>query len=52
VKNLAFIHLFAAIGERCPFTINVGEFHSFTTPAFASMLSEVRKYGVAVTLAH
>ena len=38
--------------DRCPFMLYVDEFHSFTTSAFASMLSEVRKYGLGVTLAH
>jgi hypothetical protein len=30
----------------------VDEFHSLTTTDFAGMLSEVREYAVAVTLAH
>jgi hypothetical protein len=38
--------------DRRPFMLYVDEFHSFTTAAFAGMLSEVRKYGVGVTLAH
>ena len=38
--------------ERRPFFIYADEFHSFTTLAFASMLSEVRKYGVGAILAH
>ena len=37
--------------ERRPFMLYVDEFHSFTTAAFAHMLSETRKYGLAVTLA-
>ncbi|QXT41030.1 type IV secretory system conjugative DNA transfer family protein [Gymnodinialimonas ceratoperidinii] len=36
---------------RCPFMLYVDEFHSFTTEAFADLLSEIRKYGIAVTLA-
>lgn len=36
---------------RRPFMLYVDEFHSFTTEAFADLLSEIRKYGVAVTLA-
>jgi hypothetical protein len=38
--------------ERRPFMVHVDEFHSFTTAAFAGMLSETRKYGVGLTLAH
>lgn len=37
---------------RTPFMLYVDEFHSFTTLAFASAMSEVRKYGLGVTLAH
>ena len=37
---------------RTPFMLFVDEFHSFTTLAFASAMSEVRKYGLGVTLAH
>jgi type IV secretory pathway TraG/TraD family ATPase VirD4 len=36
--------------DRRPFALIVDEFHSFTTSAFAGMLSELRKYGCAVTL--
>lgn len=38
--------------ERRPFFLYVDEFQSFTTLALATMLSELRKYGVAATLAH
>lgn len=38
-------------GSRVPFCLYVDEFHAFTTSAFANLLSEIRKYGVAVTLA-
>ncbi len=38
--------------ERHPFFLYVDEFHSFTTLAFADMLSEIRKYGLGVVLAH
>lgn len=37
---------------RKPFFLHVDEFHSFTTTAFASLLSEARKYGLGLTLAH
>ena len=39
-------------GRRRPFHLHVDEFHTFTTDAFASMLAEVRKYGLGLTLAH
>ena len=38
--------------SRRPFMLYVDEFHSFSTSAFASMLSETRKYGLGLTLAH
>ena len=34
------------------FYLAVDEFHSFTTESFATILSEARKYGLALTLAH
>ncbi|WP_247716954.1 type IV secretory system conjugative DNA transfer family protein [Gymnodinialimonas ceratoperidinii] len=40
-----------AEAARRPFMLYVDEFHSFTTEAFADLLSEIRKYGIAVTLA-
>lgn len=36
--------------QRRPFHLYVDEFHSFTTSAFADMLPELRKYGVAIAL--
>lgn len=36
--------------ERRPYYLYVDEFHSFTTSAFADMLSELRKYGANLTL--
>jgi hypothetical protein len=38
--------------ERRDFYLYVDELHNFTTPAFASMLSEIRKYRVGVTGSH
>lgn len=38
--------------RRRPFFIYVDEFQSFTTLAVANMISEVRKYGVGLVLAH
>ncbi len=37
---------------RKPFFLHVDEFPNFTTTAFASLLSEARKYGLGLTLAH
>ena len=37
---------------RRPFTLYVDEFHSLTTTAFAGLLAEARKYGLALVLAH
>lgn len=36
--------------ERSPFHLYIDEFHSFTTSAFADMLSELRKYGLALII--
>jgi type IV secretory pathway TraG/TraD family ATPase VirD4 len=38
--------------SRRPFSLYVDEFQSFTTLAFANMMSELRKYGLGLTLAH
>ena len=38
--------------SRRPFYLFVDEFHSFTTLAVANMISELRKFGVGLTLAH
>ena len=38
--------------QRAPFFLYVDEFHSFSTSALAGMLSEVRKYGLGLILAH
>lgn len=51
IMNAAFSRHDQPEGQRRPFMLYVDEFHSFTTSAFASMLSEVRKYGLGVTLA-
>ncbi|MHB8579132.1 MAG: type IV secretory system conjugative DNA transfer family protein [Ignavibacteriaceae bacterium] len=41
-----------AESERRPFYLYVDEFHSFLTVAFADILSEARKYGLNLVLAH
>lgn len=52
IMNAAFSRQSRKEDDRRPFMLYIDEFHSFTSTAFASMLSEVRKYGVGVTLAH
>jgi hypothetical protein len=42
----------APAASRGPFFLYVDEFQSFTTLAFVNMLTEMRKYGVGLTLAH
>ncbi|MFN3889612.1 MAG: helicase HerA domain-containing protein [Beijerinckiaceae bacterium] len=50
--NAALSRHDAAEQTRRPFFLYVDEFHSFTTLAFAGLLSEVRKYGIGAVLAH
>jgi hypothetical protein len=38
--------------ERKPFYLFVDEFHNFITQSFSGILSETRKYGLNLTLAH
>ena len=52
IMNAAFSRHDTEESDRRPLMLYVDEFHSFTTTAFASMLSEVRKYGLGVTMAH
>lgn len=42
----------ADAGDRRPFFLYVDEFQNFTTLALANMLSELRKFGLGMTLAH
>lgn len=39
-------------GERMPFFSYVDEFQSYTSESFATILSEARKYGLALTIGH
>jgi len=41
-----------AENERRDFFVYLDEFHAFTTLSLAGMLSELRKYGIGMTLAH
>lgn len=50
--SAAFSRAFLPEVERRPFFLYVDEFQSFTTLSFASMLSELRKFGVGAVLAH
>ena len=52
ITNAAFTRYTLPEDQRRPFMLYVDEFHSFTTEAIADMLSEVRKYGLGVTLSH
>lgn len=38
------------VAKRSPYTLYCDEFHSFTTAAFADMLSELRKFAVSLVL--
>lgn len=48
----AFTRADADQATRRPFFLYVDEFQSFTTLAFVNMMSELRKFGVGLTLAH
>ena len=50
VMNAAFSRHDIAETSRRPFFLCVDEFHSFTTTAFAGMLSEARKYALSLFL--
>ena len=43
---------FARTGEKHPFHCYVDEFQNFTTGGFSLILSEARKYGLSLTIAH
>lgn len=51
ILHAAFTRQDQPEAERRPFSLYVDEFHTFSTDAFANLLSEIRKYGVSVTLA-
>lgn len=48
----AFSRAYSEEASRRPFYIYVDEFQTFTTLALANMLSELRKFGVGMLLAH
>lgn len=49
IANAAYSRQDAPEAKRRPFFLYIDECHSFTTSAFADMLSELRKYGLSVT---
>jgi len=52
IMHAAFSRHGLSKAARRPFFLHVDEFHAFTTNAFASLLSEARKYGLGLTLVH
>jgi type IV secretory pathway TraG/TraD family ATPase VirD4 len=52
ISNAAYSRENTPEPDRRPFFLYIDEFHSFTTEALADMLSELRKYGVGMVLAH
>jgi hypothetical protein len=48
----AFSRAEAEPEQRRPFFVYLDEFHNFTTLMLANMMSELRKYGVGLVLAH
>jgi hypothetical protein len=48
----AFSRAETSLSTRRPFFLYLDEFHSFTTLMLANMMSELRKYGVGLILAH
>jgi len=52
IANAAYSRQNQLESERRPFFLYIDEFQSFTTSAFADMLSELRKYGLGIILSH
>lgn len=52
LSSAAFSRADTGMGLRRPFFIYADEFHAFTTLSFVNMLSELRKFGVGMVLAH
>ena len=52
VMQAAFTRHGLPEAARRPFFLYVDEFHNLTTKSFAGLLSEARKYGLGLTLAH
>ena len=52
MANAAYTRTDTPEHVRRPYIFYADEFHSFTTESFAGMLSELRKYGLGLVLAH
>jgi type IV secretory pathway TraG/TraD family ATPase VirD4 len=52
IANAAYSRQGIPEAERRPFFLYIDEFHSFSTAALVGMLSELRKYGLGLILAH
>ena len=52
LMHAAFTRHALPSGKRRPFFLYVDEFHNLTTKSFAGLLSEARKYGLGLVLAH
>lgn len=52
IANAAYSRQGISESNRRPFFLYVDEFHSFSTAALVGMLSELRKYGLGLILAH
>ena len=50
ISNAAYSRQNVPENDRRPFMVLVDEFHNFTTQVIANSLSELRKYGVGMTL--
>jgi energy-coupling factor transporter ATP-binding protein EcfA2 len=51
LRNAAFSRYDTPVSDRTPYVVSVDEFHNFTTDSVAESLSELRKYGLSLTLA-
>lgn len=50
--HAAFSRADAPADDRLPFYLHIDEFQNFTTDSFAPLLSEARKFGLSLTVAH
>ena len=52
IKMAAFSRSDVPPSKRRPFHLYIDEFQNFATDSFSTMLSEARKYGLSLTMAH
>lgn len=52
IQVAAMSRVDVSIAQRIPFYFYVDEFQNYATESFAEILSEARKYGLSLTLAH